>query len=190
MRPGYEDALQLKKGPADTATLRPLNPHVRTRPGAPINFQLSATRRPDGVQQWRIPQRNYWITSSARASIRTLSGKARDIGPWSGQTCDQVIAYRVSYASDYDGDGRCCLLHRHDGLVPRRDIHIDFKVYKLDGDVRIMLNASFPHRYSIAMSRSSIQPSSRSRWRKAANHGSPAPRPGLSKPMIFAGVCG
>jgi len=47
-------------------------------------------------------------------------------------------------ASNYDGNGRCCLLHRHDGLLPRRDNHIDFKVYKLDGDVRITLNASFP----------------------------------------------
>ena len=26
-----------------------------------------ATNRPERVQEWRIPRRNYWITSSARA---------------------------------------------------------------------------------------------------------------------------
>jgi len=32
-----------RRGPADTATTRPVNPQVRTRPGAPANFRLCAT---------------------------------------------------------------------------------------------------------------------------------------------------
>jgi hypothetical protein len=31
-----------RRGPADTTTSRPVNPQVRTRPGAPANFRLCA----------------------------------------------------------------------------------------------------------------------------------------------------
>jgi hypothetical protein len=33
-----------RRGPADTATLRPVNSQVRTRPGAPANFRLCAPK--------------------------------------------------------------------------------------------------------------------------------------------------
>jgi len=39
------------RGPADTDTLRPVNPQVPTRPGAPANFRLCANNGPKQVQQ-------------------------------------------------------------------------------------------------------------------------------------------
>jgi hypothetical protein len=40
-----------RRGPADTAILRPVNPQVRTRPGAPVNFRLCARNGPVHLQQ-------------------------------------------------------------------------------------------------------------------------------------------
>ena len=34
-----------RKGPADTSSSRPVNPQVRTRPGAPANIRLCARSR-------------------------------------------------------------------------------------------------------------------------------------------------
>ena len=58
-----------RRGPADTATLRPVSPHVRTRPGPPANFRLCASNRSwDG---WLF---TYGIISTRRL-LNSLPGR-------------------------------------------------------------------------------------------------------------------
>jgi len=58
-----------RRGPADTATLRPVNPQVQTRSGAPAKFRQCANSGRAQVQQIALTEvRNYSITALARAS--------------------------------------------------------------------------------------------------------------------------
>ena len=56
-----------RRGPADTAPLRPVNPQMRTRSGAPANFRLCAT------DQKRTGPQPPFVSSSSKADMLTAT---------------------------------------------------------------------------------------------------------------------